>query len=76
MAASELPESEAPPAPLDAEAAKRRRAALEHVRAFGNPILRSRAREVEAFDDDVQRQVLQRGTRPVGLGESADAHDA
>ncbi len=61
MAASELPESEAPPAPLDAEAAERRRAALEHVRAFGDPILRSRAREVEAFDDDVQRQVLQMG---------------
>lgn len=63
MAASDLPDSavEAAPAPLDAEAAERRRAALTHVRAFGDPVLRSRAREVEAFDDDLQRQVMQMG---------------
>lgn len=80
MAASELPDSatadapEAEPAPLDAEAAERRRAALRHVRAFGDPILRSRAREVEAFDDELQRQVLQMGALmhdALGIGLAA-----
>lgn len=38
------------------ESAERRRAALSQVRAFGDPILRSRAREVETFDDDLRAQ--------------------
>lgn len=47
--------------PLDPETAARREAALEHVVRYGDPILRERAREVEAFDAalraDVERMV-------------------
>jgi peptide deformylase len=71
MAASELPVGEAEvetlaaaePAPTaeELEAAQRRRDALAHVRAFGDPILRSKAREVTSFDDDLRVQVMRMG---------------
>src|SRR5436189_3210163 len=45
--------------PLDPETRARREAALRHVRMYGDPVLRSRAREIEVFDgalvDEVQR---------------------
>ena len=35
---------------LDPEVAARRDAALAHIRSFGDPVLRTRARPVERFD--------------------------
>jgi peptide deformylase len=44
---------------LDPETRARREAALRHVRKYGDPVLRSRAREIEVFDatlgDEVRR---------------------
>jgi peptide deformylase len=52
-------EQEEPRERLDPETRARRDAALLHVRKYGDPALRSRAREVEVFDaalaDEVQR---------------------
>ena len=42
---------------LDPEAAARRQAALRFVRQWGDPVLKSRAREVDRFDDDLRRQI-------------------
>jgi peptide deformylase len=53
---------EAPePATLDPEAAARRRAALAHVRKFGDPVLRTEARKVEVFDDELRDEVARMG---------------
>ncbi len=41
----------------EAEADVRRRLALAQIRQYGDPALRMRAREVEEFDDDLQRLV-------------------
>lgn len=41
----------------EAEAEARRRLALAQIRQYGDPVLRMRAREVEAFDDDLRRLV-------------------
>src|SRR5919205_2222925 len=55
----QTPESEEPRERLDPETRARREAALAHVRKYGDPVLRSRARPVEAFDaalvDEVRR---------------------
>ena len=54
---TEAPESPRPQ--LDPETRARREAALRHVRVYGDPALRTRARPVEVFDaalaDEVQR---------------------
>jgi len=42
---------------LDPQTAARRDAALRHVRKFGDPVLRARARPVDVFDDDLRREV-------------------
>jgi peptide deformylase len=42
---------------LSPEAEQRRRDALSHVRTWGDPVLRERARPVEAFDDGVRAEV-------------------
>lgn len=55
-AAPELPEPE-----LDPEVAARRRVALERIRRFGDPVLRTRAREVERFDDALRAEVQRMG---------------
>ncbi len=47
---------EAPP-PLDPEVRARRDAALRHVRTLGDPILKTKARPVERFDDDLRDEV-------------------
>jgi peptide deformylase len=49
-------EPEAPP-PVDPEALERRRAALAHVRQLGDPILRTKARPVERFDNALRDEV-------------------
>jgi peptide deformylase len=52
-------ETEDQPETLDPEVRARREAALRFVRKYGDPVLRSRAREVETFDaglvDEVRR---------------------
>jgi peptide deformylase len=58
--------------PLDAERAARRRLALELIRQYPDPVLRMRAHEVEAFDDDLRRLAermvrLMRDASGVGL---------
>jgi len=52
-------EVEAPPEPpaLDPETVARRAAALARVRKFGDPVLRTRAREIEQFDDALLDEV-------------------
>ena len=52
---------------LSPEAEQRRRTALSHVRKWGDPVLRERARPVETFDDGVRAEV----TRMRGLLEDA-----
>jgi peptide deformylase len=46
------PEQRIPP-----EVAARRAAALAHVRKFGDPVLRSKARPIEVFDDALRAEV-------------------
>jgi peptide deformylase len=50
-----------PPEQLDPEARARREAALRFIRKYGDPVLRSRAREVEAFDDGLVEEVRRMG---------------
>jgi peptide deformylase len=57
---------------LDAQADARRRIALAQIRQYPDPVLRMRAREVEAFDADLERLVERMGAlmtdaRGVGL---------
>jgi peptide deformylase len=42
---------------LDPEVVARRSAALAHVRKFGDPVLRTRARPVDRFDDSLRDEV-------------------
>src|SRR5256885_9560983 len=42
---------------LDAEAEARRRLALAQIRQYPDPVLRMKANDVEAFDDDLSRLV-------------------
>lgn len=60
MAETEQPEAEvapAPPPPLDPEVRARRNAALAHVRKLGDPVLRTKARTVEQFDEKLRDEV-------------------
>ena len=52
-------ESEEPE--LDPEVAARRAAALAQIRKFGDPVLRTKARPVERFDEALQAEVEQMG---------------
>jgi peptide deformylase len=42
---------------LDPELAARRAAALAHVRKFGDPVLRSKARPIAVFDDALREEI-------------------
>jgi peptide deformylase len=46
---------------LDPEVAARRRAALAHVRKWGDPVLKERARPVERFDDALLAEIEHMG---------------
>jgi peptide deformylase len=46
---------------LDPEIAARRAVALAHVRKFGDPVLRTRARPVDRFDDALRSEVKRMG---------------
>jgi peptide deformylase len=52
----ETEEAQAPP-PLDPEVRARREAAMRHVRTLGDPILKTKARPVERFDDELRDEV-------------------
>jgi peptide deformylase len=56
------PEPGAEPAPeIDPELLRRRREALAHVRKLGDPVLRSRAIEIDHFDESLRREVERMG---------------
>ena len=57
---TEVEPAEDPPA-LDEETLARREAALAHVRRYGDPILRTRARDVERFDDALRAEIERMG---------------
>ena len=46
---------------LDPEVAARRDAALAHVRKFGDPILKTKARNVEVFDETLRQEIERMG---------------
>jgi peptide deformylase len=61
-------------ATLDPEVAARRDAALSHVRRYGDPVLKSRARPVEVFDQGLLDEVARMGTimhDSLGIGLAA-----
>jgi peptide deformylase len=55
----EEPEQEEPE--LDPEVAARRQAALAHVRKFGDPVLKTRARPVDRIDDALRSEIADMG---------------
>jgi peptide deformylase len=46
---------------LDPEVEARRKAALAHVRQFGDPVLRTRARPVDQFDEALRSEIARMG---------------
>jgi peptide deformylase len=59
---------------LDPETAARRDAALAQIRSFGDPVLRTRARPIERFDDELREEVLRMGQLmddAIGVGLAA-----
>src|SRR5262249_47270157 len=59
---------------LDPELAARRAAALAYVRKFGDPVLRSKARPIEVFDDALREEVARMATLmhdSMGIGLAA-----
>ncbi len=67
-------EDEAPEPQLDPELAARRNAALAHVRKFGDPVLRTRARPVEQIDDALRSEIARMGelmSDALGVGLAA-----
>ena len=60
---------------LDPEIAARRTAALAHVRKFGDPVLKTKARTVERFDDALRDEVRRMGELMIdalGVGLAAN----
>jgi len=70
----ETPGDDDAPPPLDPETAARRDAALQLVRRFGDPVLRSRALPVDRFDEPLQLEVRRMGAlmnEALGVGLAA-----
>jgi peptide deformylase len=68
------PEEDAEELELDPAVAARRAAALAHVRKFGDPVLRTRARPVDRFDEALHDQVRRMGqlmSDALGVGLAA-----
>ncbi len=62
------------PPPLDPEVEARRAAAMSFVRRFGDPVLKSRATEVDRFDDGLKGQIARMAGLmhdAIGLGLAA-----
>jgi peptide deformylase len=69
----EIESAEGPP-PLDPEVAERRRIALQQVRQYGDPVLRTKARPVDAFDEALRAEVARMGALmadSLGIGLAA-----
>src|SRR5579859_913862 len=67
-------EEHEPEEELDPEVAARRRAALASIRSFGDPVLRTRARAVDRFDDALATEIARMGnlmTDALGVGLAA-----
>jgi len=61
-------------AELDPEATARRKAALVQIRQFGDPVLRTKARPIERFDDALREEVHRMGhlmDDAIGVGLAA-----
>jgi peptide deformylase len=61
-------------APPDPEALARRREALKFVKQFGDPVLKSKARPIDNFDEDLRRDVQRMGALmddSMGIGLAA-----
>ncbi|MGH2882932.1 MAG: peptide deformylase [Solirubrobacteraceae bacterium] len=61
-------------AELDPETAARRKAALAQIRQFGDPVLRTKARPIERFDDALREEVQSMGDLmddAIGVGLAA-----
>jgi len=61
-------------AELDPETAARRKAALAQIRQFGDPVLRTKARPIERFDDALREEVERMGhlmDDAIGVGLAA-----
>jgi peptide deformylase len=77
MAQEEIVQPEGPeeePERLDPETRARREAALRHVRKYGDPALRSRARPIEVFDGALLDEVRRMGelmNDALGIGLAA-----
>jgi peptide deformylase len=76
MADEQTVQSEVPERPreLDPETRARRDAALRHVRMYGDPVLRTRARPVEVFDEALVEEVQRMGRLmddAIGIGLAA-----
>jgi peptide deformylase len=74
VAGLEEPEDDEAEHELDPEVAARRDAALAHVRKFGDPVLRTRARPVTHFDPSLRDEVSRMGELMVdalGVGLAA-----
>jgi peptide deformylase len=59
---------------LDPELAARRAAALAHVRKYGDPVLRSKARPIGVFDDALRQEIARMGALmndSMGIGLAA-----
>ncbi len=59
---------------LDPETAARRNAALAQIRQFGDPVLRTKARPIDRFDDELRQEVERMGNLmddAIGVGLAA-----
>ncbi|HTX11869.1 MAG TPA: peptide deformylase [Solirubrobacteraceae bacterium] len=59
---------------LDPETAARRDAALAQIRTFGDPVLRTKARPIDRFDDELREEVVRMGQLmddAIGVGLAA-----
>jgi len=59
---------------VDPETAARRAAALAQIRQFGDPVLRTRARSIDRFDDELRREIERMGRLmddAIGVGLAA-----
>jgi peptide deformylase len=71
---AELEEEQREQDELDPAVRVRRSAALAHVRKLGDPVLRTRAREVDRFDDELREEVRRMGALmhdAMGIGLAA-----
>jgi peptide deformylase len=62
------------PRQLDPEVRARREAALAHIRRFGDPVLRTKARPVERFDEALRDEIKRMGVLmndSIGIGLAA-----